>query len=60
VLCAILVSPIFDIVHLLSFTDNSYDVKSNPAINNMVNDMEKFIKVIAKLLEKSELKVKRD
>ena len=46
VLYAILVSPLFDIVPILAFADDSYDVKTNKNKNTLVEDMKKSLEFI--------------
>ena len=60
VLYAIFVSPVFDIEPILSFADDSFDVKSSKNKNEVVKDMEKSIEAITKWLKKSGLKVNQE
>ena len=60
VLYAIFVSPLFDIVPILAFADDSYDVKTNKNKNTLVEDMKKSLESITKWLKKSGLKVNNE
>ena len=60
VLYAIYVSPLFDIVPVLSFADDSYDVQSNKDKSLLIKDVEKSLDTIMKWLKKSGLKVNQD
>ena len=57
VLYAIFVSPLFDIVPVLSFADDSYNISSNVNKNQLIKDMEKSLESLTKWLKKSGLKV---
>jgi hypothetical protein len=57
VLYAIFVSPLFDIVPVLSFADDSYNISTNVNKNQLIKDMEKSLESITKWLKKSGLKV---
>jgi hypothetical protein len=48
VLYAIYVSPLFDIVPVLPFADDSYNIKSNVNKNQLIKDMEKSLESITK------------
>jgi hypothetical protein len=57
VLYAMFVSPLFDIVPVLAFADDSYRVESGAYKLVLVNNMEKSLEAIIKLLRNSGLKV---
>jgi hypothetical protein len=57
VLYAIYLSPLFDIMPVLSCADDSYNIKSNVNKNQLIKDMEKSLESITKWLKKSGLKV---
>jgi hypothetical protein len=50
-MCAIVVSLLIHIVSLLSFTDDSYNVESNHAKNEFIQDMEKSLEAITNWLK---------
>jgi hypothetical protein len=50
VLYAVFVPPFFDIILLLSFADDSYNVEINPYKIELINDTENSIKAITKRL----------
>jgi hypothetical protein len=57
VLCALFVSPLFNIVPVLSFADDSYEIIINKNKNQLMLDMEKSMDSITKWLKKSGLLV---
>jgi hypothetical protein len=57
ILYAIFVSPLFDIVPVLSFADDSYNISTNVNKNQLIKDMEKSLESLTKWLKKSGLKV---
>jgi hypothetical protein len=57
ILYAIFVSPIFDIVPILTFADDSYITVSNCNKEELIKDMEKTLEAITKWLKKSGMKV---
>jgi hypothetical protein len=57
VLYAMFVSPLFDIVPMLAFEDDSYRVESGADKSVLVNNMEKLLEAIIKWLRNSGLKV---
>jgi hypothetical protein len=60
VLYAIFVSPLFDIIPVLSFADDSYNIVRNKDKNELIKDMEKSLEAITKWLRKSGLKVNQE
>ena len=60
ILYAIFVSPIFDIVPLLTFADDSYITVTNKNKEELKQDMEKTLEAITKWLKKSGLKVNNE
>ena len=60
VLYAIFVSPLFDLVPVLSFADDSYNMESNASKSAVIEDMEKSLEAITKWLKKSGLKVNEE
>ena len=54
------VSPLFDIVPMLAFADNSYKVESGTNKTDLVKDMEKSLEAIIKWLKNSGLKVNNE
>ena len=57
VLYAIFVSPLFDIEPLLAFADDSYIMRENSNINELIEDLQKSLEAITKWLKKSGMKV---
>jgi hypothetical protein len=55
VLYAIFVSPLFDITPVLSFADDSYNVRTGVDKKSVIEDMEKSLEAIVKWLKKSGL-----
>ena len=60
VLYAIFVSPLFDITPVLSFADDSYNVRTGVDKKSVIEDMEKSLEAIVKWLKKSGLKVNQE
>ena len=60
VLYAIFVSPLFDIIPVLSFADDSYNVETSVDKKTLIEDMEKSLEAIMKWLKKSGLKVNQE
>jgi hypothetical protein len=60
VLYAIFVSPLFDIKPLLSFADDSFNVKCSKVRNEVISDLEKSLEAITKWLKQSGLKVNQE
>jgi hypothetical protein len=60
VLYAIFVSPLFDIIPILSFADNSYNIERNKDKNKLIKDMEKSLEAFTKWLKKSGLKINQE
>jgi hypothetical protein len=60
VLNAIFVSPILDIVPVLSFAEHNYTIESNTSKVELVKDMEKSLEAITKWLWISEIKVNQE
>jgi hypothetical protein len=55
-LYAIFLSPLFDMVHVLSFVDDSYKLETNSSKVKLVRDMGKSLELITKWLRKSGIK----
>ena len=60
VLYAMFVSPLFDIVPMLAFADDSYRVEINKNKTDLVKNMEKSLEATTKWLKKSGLKVNNE
>ena len=60
VLYAMFVSPLFDIVPVLAFADDSYRVESGSGKTELVNNMEESLEAITKWLSNSGLKVNNE
>ena len=52
-LYVIYVLPLFDIASVLSFVDDTYDIKINRNKNKLMKDIEKSLESITKWLKKS-------
>ena len=57
ILYALFVSPLWDVIPCLSFADDSYLLKSNKVLPQLIKDMEKSLEAMTKWLKKSGLKV---
>jgi hypothetical protein len=60
ILCAIFVSPVFDVEFMLAFADDNYLPKVNCAIPSLIKDMEKPHEAITKWLRNSGLVVNQN
>jgi hypothetical protein len=57
ILYALFMSPLFDIELMLAFADDSYVVRENANINELIGDLQTSLEAITKWLRKSGLKV---